>query len=84
MIDKSKFEQMDSIFVERPERKPFNGKFSCLHFYRDILIFKNRGKIIGTVKTCFDCFDTQITGANANTENFGQGEDYRKLKKILR
>ena len=82
IIDKSKFESIDKIFIEKSTLE--NIATACIHVYRDILIFKKEGKVIGTAKICFDCMSKQIKGTTANTENFGQDGDYEKLEKILR
>lgn len=82
IIDKSKFNEIDNIFVEKTNT---NNVFSaCIYVYRDILIFKKQGKVIGTAKICFGCMANEITGTNANTENFGQEGDYYILEKLLR
>lgn len=82
IIDKSKFESIDKIFIEKTTLE--NIATACIYVYRDILIFKKEGKVVGTAKICFECFAKQIKGTNANTENFGQDGDYGNLEKILR
>ena len=82
IIDKSKFESIDKIFIEKSTLE--NIATACIYVYRDILIFKKDGKVVGTAKICFDCMSKQIKGTTANTENFGQDGDYEKLEKILR
>lgn len=81
-IDKSKFESIDKIFVEKTTTE--NIATACIYVYRDILIFKKDNKVIGTVKVCFGCMANQINGTTSNTENFGQDGDYERLGKILR
>lgn len=81
-IEKSKFEHINKIFVEKTTSE--SSAAACIYVYRDILIFKRRGKIIGTAKICFGCMANQINGTIANAENFGQNGDYEKLEKILR
>jgi len=81
-IDKSKFADIDKIFVEKSVSE--NVASACIYIYRDILIFKKRNNIIGTAKICFGCMDNQITGTTANTDNFGQDGDYERLENILR
>ena len=81
-IDKSKFDSIDKIFIERVTKE--NLATSCIYVYRDILIFKKDEKVIGTAKICFDCMANQIKGTMAETENFGQDGDYAKLEKLLR
>lgn len=81
-IDKSKFDSIDNIFVEKTTTE--NIAAACVYVYRDILIFKKDDKVVGTAKICFDCMAHQINGTTANTENFGQEGDYQRLGKILR
>ncbi len=81
-IDKSKFTDINSIFIEKSTAE--NVYTACIFVYRDILIFKKQSKIIGTAKICFGCMDNQIRGTKGNTKNFGQDGDYSRLRKILR
>lgn len=81
-IDKSKFDSIDNLFVEKTVTE--NLATACIYVYRDILIFKKDDKVVGTAKICFDCMANQIHGTTANTENFGQEGDYERLEKILR
>jgi hypothetical protein len=81
-IDKSKFESIDRIFVEKTTIN--NVSTECIHVYRDILIFKKDNKVVGTAKVCFSCKANQINGTRASTENFGQDGDYIKLEKLLK
>jgi hypothetical protein len=57
--------------------------FACDPFYRDILIFKKRNKIVGVSKVCFECGENWTIGSKRDVSLFGQNEDYEKLKKIL-
>ena len=82
LIDKSKFDSIDKIFVEKTTTE--NLATACIYVYRDILIFKKDNKVVGTAKVCFGCMANQINGTTANTENFGQEGDYERLEKILR
>ena len=81
LLDKSKFGDIDKIFVEKSVKE--NIATSCEYIYRDILIFKRNKNIIGTAKICFGCMANEIKGTNANTENFGQDGDYERLKILL-
>ncbi len=81
-IDKSKFDRIDEIFVEKTSKE--NIATTCIYVYRDILIFKKDKKVVGTAKVCFSCMANQIKGTSAKTENFGQDGDYEKLGKLLR
>lgn len=82
VVDNSKFNDINKIFVEKTVRENFAT--ACINIYRDILIFKKNGKVVGTAKICFGCMANQITGTNANTETFGMDGDYEKLAKLLR
>lgn len=81
-IDKSIFKDIDKIFIEKSVDEHLAT--SCIPIYRDILLFKKQNKVIGTAKICFDCMDSQINGTAANTSNFGQDGDYRRLQAILK
>ena len=81
-VDKSKFNDIDKIFVEKSVKEI--TATLCIYVYRDILIFKKEGKVVGTAKICFDCLAHQIKGTKVNTDNFGQDGDYGKLATILR
>ena len=81
-VDKSKFNEINKIFVEKTVKENFAT--SCIYVYRDILIFKKDNKIVGTAKICFGCMANEITGTTANTDNFGMDGDYEKLADLLR
>jgi len=81
-VDKSNFADIDSIFIEKQDGERIAT--ACMYIYRDILIFKKQNRVIGTAKICFACMDNQIRGTTAQTDNFGQDEDYIRLKTILR
>ena len=81
-IDKSKFSEINKIFVEKTVNQSMY--YACPAVYRDILIFKNKNKTVGIAKICFECLKNQILGNKANTENFGQDGDYEKLEKLLK
>lgn len=80
-IDKTKFPAINKIFIEKTVSESYDN--ACIAIYRDILVFKNKGKIIGFAKICFDCEQNIIIGTQYNTENFGQDGDYKNLKIIL-
>lgn len=81
-IDKSKFDSIDNIFVEKSATEYMET--ACIYVYRDILIFKKGDKVVGTAKVCFSCMAKQIHGTTANTVYFGQEGDYVRLERILR
>ena len=81
-IEKSKFKEIDNIFIEKSVNE--QTATGCIYVYRDILIFKKNNKVIGTAKICFGCEASQITGTSANTFNFGQDGDYSVLESVLK
>lgn len=80
-VNKSKFAEINKLFVEKPIEEWLG--MGCINVYRDILIFKKQNKTIGIAKICFGCLANQIRGTGANTDNFGQNGDYRRLDSIL-
>jgi hypothetical protein len=80
-INKSKFDNIDNLFIEKTTTK--NIATSCIYVYRDVLIFKKDNRVVGTAKVCFGCLANQINGTTANTVNFGQEGDYEILEKLL-
>lgn len=81
-IEKSKFHDIENIFSVKPTDEVVGTM--CIYVYRDILVFKTKGKIVGVAKICFDCLGHQIIGTNANTNFFGQNGDFDRLNRILR
>jgi len=82
IVDAMNIPDLNDIFREKPEDP--NAVFTtCIAVYRDILMFKRDGKVIGIAKICFDCLKFHFVGTDANTKNFGQHGDYGRLAKIL-
>lgn len=80
-IETDKFKSINKIFIEKYISDDY--AFACAPVYRDILIFKKKGEIIGIAKICFSCQQNIIIGTKANTINFGHNGDYGKLRRIL-
>ncbi|SFN09558.1 hypothetical protein SAMN05421738_106182 [Algoriella xinjiangensis] len=80
-IRPDKFSKLNKIFIEKSEQDGISA--ACIPIFRDILIFKKENKITGFTKICFDCHQYHIIGTNADTKNFGEGQDYEKLGEIL-
>ena len=80
-ISKSKFPEIDKIFIEKTVNQ--SSAYACIAIYRDILVFKNKDKVIGIAKICFGCGNHRIIGTKVNYENFGQNGDYKKLEILL-
>lgn len=80
-IPRNKFSEIDKIFIEKTVNE--SSSYACIPVYRDILVFKNKGKVIGIAKICFGCYQHRIIGTKINDENFGQNGDYEKLVILL-
>lgn len=81
IVSKGKLDTIRELFKDK-KYKTYNF-FACIAEYRDILIFRKNKKITGIAKICFGCGQHVIIGAKINTENFGQGGDYKKLRSLL-
>lgn len=57
-------------------------KRGCIPAYRDILLLKKDGQLVGVVKVCFECLQLRITGAPHH--EFGTREDYKRLFSVLK
>lgn len=80
-VKRSKFDTIKSIFCwAKYKDEPL---YKCEPVYRDILIFKQKGRTVGTAKVCFDCGHHIIAGTKYNTNSFGQSGDYEKLQNLL-
>lgn len=73
--------QIKELFREKSHRNP--SFTACMPIFRDLLIFRKAGEIIGMAKICFDCGQSVIYGTTSDYTNFGQSGDYGRLWKIL-
>jgi hypothetical protein len=80
-VDPAKYKDLHEIFREKKHRSVTESL--CIPEYNDILIFRNKNKLVGLAKICFGCMMHHILGTPKNTREFGQGGDYEKLKKLL-
>ncbi len=81
LIPSTKFKALDSIFQVKKHQAV--ESFACIPTYRDVLIFKKAGQVIGIAKICFECNKHSIVGTNLDTDEFGQSGDYKKLATLL-
>jgi len=81
LIDDKNIESINNIFRYKTHKEVEYAK--CAPVYRDILIFRKEGEVIGIAKICFSCSQNQIMGTSENTMEFGQSGDYNKLGKLL-
>jgi len=69
------------LFSLRTVEKPVYP--ACEQVYRNILVFRNKDKVIGVAKICFDCGLSSIVGARYDASQFGQSGEYKELQEIL-
>lgn len=81
IIDKSIFNKINSIFIEKKTEEVLAT--SCIYIYRDIFIFRKKDKISGIAKICFECMAHHIVGTDKETHYFGQDGDYGRLQKLI-
>jgi hypothetical protein len=74
-------EGLKRIFCARTHDDPVFA--ACIQIYRDVLIFREKGSVVGMAKICFTCGDSEIVGTDLSTEEFGQSGDLAVLKSIL-
>jgi len=80
-LDKSLNSKLSKIFsVKHPENIV---AAACEPTYRDILIFRQKRKVIGIAKLCFDCSESQITGARYDAREFGMSGEFDQLRTLL-
>lgn len=56
---------------------------SCTRFFRDIYVFKKKGKMTGVAELCYTCGDEYFIGAAVSTDGFGNNNEYKKLREIV-
>jgi len=81
-IPNHNIQKLDSIFSQRSYNDT-DGEYACEPAYRDIIIFKKSGRIVGLAKICFQCEMHYILGSKIETKHFGQAGEYQALQKIL-
>ncbi|TCC93384.1 hypothetical protein EZ428_01020 [Pedobacter frigiditerrae] len=81
-IENRYFNLIKDFYTVRPHREVEVN--ACAPIYRDILIFKKKGKILGVSKICFQCGIQQTIGSLKNTENLAQNGDWNELKRALK
>lgn len=81
ILQESTFGLIDKIFTEQMAAEDFET--ACVPIYRDILIFKLKGKVVGLVKICFECLSSQIVGPVTEPTNNMHLSSFIKLKRLL-
>lgn len=81
-IDPKLNPQFDALFSVRENVKAEQS--SCIAVYRDVLVFRQKDKVVGVAKIDFDCGKDMIVGSRYNTSSFGERGDYGKLEALLK
>jgi len=82
LINRSHSGVIDSLFFCKTRQD--NVDSSCIHEFRDILVFYKNKKCIGLAKICFDCKAMVSWDRGVQFKGFGDWSDYDKLHPILR
>jgi len=82
LIDTNKFKAIDKIFMQQKSSQI--DEAACVPVYRDILVFKKHGNVVGIAKICFSCSQNEIHGGKVSTKYFGQDGDYERLEQLIR
>lgn len=80
-IDSRDFSSLNEIFIEKYLTTVTS--MACIEVFRDVLVFKNKGKVCGVAKICFSCNQYEIVGSQGSLDSFGSEEDYAFLKRVL-
>lgn len=80
-MPKTKLAALHNLFREKEIKD--KTEMACEPIYNNILLFKKNNKVTGITKICFGCGQYEIKGTTVNTESFGQGDDFGKLRDIL-
>lgn len=81
-IDASKNDQLKNIFSQKKVTNSFE-ETACKPIYKDILVFRQKGNIVGVAKISFDCKKQQMVGIRYSPEDFGKAGEYEELQKLL-
>jgi hypothetical protein len=82
VVDKSLHSSVDSLFFLKTRTDDVES--SCIHEFRNILVFYKNKQCIGIAKICFDCKAIVSWSEKLNFAGFGDWKDYDKLRPLLR
>ncbi len=81
-VDASKNAELSKIFSQKTSDLEAD-KNDCKPLYTDVLIFREKGKIVGVAKLDFECKRQQMVGMRYPPQTFGKNGEYEELKKLL-
>ena len=80
-LDKSENEQLSKIFSKQEPASP--APPAAQPVYRDVLIFRRGGRVIGMAKLDMASGKSHIIGSRYNTLDFGRAGEFAQLRPIL-
>lgn len=81
LVDPKFHSELSRLFsVNKPAA---DTRTACEPIFKDVLIFRQKQKVIGVAKIAFDCDKHYIIGARYPSGGFGRDGEYAKLKAIL-
>ncbi|NUY80271.1 hypothetical protein HUK80_05130 [Flavobacterium sp. MAH-1] len=81
-LDASLNMKLSEIFSQK-ETKGTNSETNCRPIYKDVLVFRQKGKVVGVAKISFDCKKQQMVGIRYTPKDFGKAGEYEELQKVL-
>lgn len=82
VLPASKHDALMEIFKEKLKKRI--EWTTCEPIYRDIYVFKKKGKVSGIAKLCYECGDSRFIGTSAETGDFGMDGEFGKLRELVK
>lgn len=83
-IKQSQFQNIDDILCQTLEPTDADLNITlCVPYYRDVLLFKKNGSVVGYAKICFTCHENMFVGTDKNTWEFNSREKFEALQEVL-
>lgn len=82
-IDPAKNEVLSKIFSVKEASSDFK-EGDCKPVYGDVIVFRYKGKIVGTAKIDLNCKKQQMVGIRYSPKDFGKAGEYSELETFLK
>lgn len=82
VIPSSQYPVIKEIFKEG--NSVYESPTTCEPVYRNVYVFKTKGKVNGIAMLCYGWEKNIFIGTNADTNNFGAEGEYKKLEKLVK
>ncbi|RYY10790.1 MAG: hypothetical protein EOO04_36325 [Chitinophagaceae bacterium] len=80
-IDPKHYPELKRLFsVNKPGK---DATTACEPIFKDVLIFREKRKVVGVAKLSFDCDKSYIIGSRYAPAGFGGAGEFAKLRPIL-